>query len=101
MPEKIIIADSSCLIAISNIEELELLKELYSYITITPEVQKEFGQPIPDWILTEEVQNKKIVELLELDLDKGEASAIALAIEHEPSLLIIDEKKGRRIAQKM
>ncbi len=42
MPEKIIIADSSCLIAISNIEELELLKELYSYIPISPEVQKEF-----------------------------------------------------------
>jgi predicted nucleic acid-binding protein len=38
---------------------------------------------------------------LNLILDKGEASSIALCIETEKSLLIIDEKKGRRIAQEL
>ncbi len=34
-------------------------------------------------------------------LDKGEASAIALALEIKDSLLIIDELKGRKLAQKL
>lgn len=38
---------------------------------------------------------------LEAVLDKGEASAIALALETEKSQLIIDEKKGRKVAQNL
>ncbi|MCB0476464.1 MAG: DUF3368 domain-containing protein [Flavobacteriaceae bacterium] len=38
---------------------------------------------------------------MEIELDKGESSAIALAIEKENSLLVIDEKKGRNVAKKM
>ena len=34
-------------------------------------------------------------------MDKGEASAIALTSEHENSLLIIDEIKGRKAAKEM
>jgi predicted nucleic acid-binding protein len=34
-------------------------------------------------------------------VDAGEASAIALAAENQPSLLIIDDLKGRRLAQKL
>jgi predicted nucleic acid-binding protein len=41
------------------------------------------------------------MSVLELELDKWETSAIALAIEKENSLLIIDEKKGRKIAKQM
>jgi len=40
-------------------------------------------------------------KLLNLELDKGESSGITLALENEPSLLIIDEKKGRGIAKKL
>ena len=36
-----------------------------------------------------------------LDLDTGEASAIALALESPASLLIIDEQKGRKIAKEL
>jgi uncharacterized protein len=34
-------------------------------------------------------------------VDEGEASAIALALETENCILIIDEKKGRSLAQKL
>ena len=34
-------------------------------------------------------------------LDKGEATAISLAAEHENSILIIDEIKGRKVAKEM
>jgi len=101
MPERVIIADSSCLIALSNIGELQLLHQVYEQITITPEIEYEFGEPLPNWITVEEVTDKKKISILELELDKGESSAIALAIERENSLLVIDEKKGRRVAKKM
>ncbi len=101
MSNRIIIADASCLIALSNIEELELLQAVYKEVIITPEVQAEFGNPIPKWIKIEEVADTKKTQLLELELDKGESSAIALAVENENSLLIIDERKGRLVAKRM
>jgi len=101
MPEKVIIADTSCLIALKDIDDLQLLNLVYDKITITPEIEDEFGESLPEWIIVEEVSDKKKISLLELELDKGESSAIALAIEKDDSLLIIDEKKGRKVAKKM
>ncbi len=45
--------------------------------------------------------DEKKTRLLNLDLDLGESGCIALALEHEKSLLIIDEKKGRNVAKKL
>lgn len=39
--------------------------------------------------------------MLEAVLDKGEASAIALALERENCLLIIDEVRGRKLANQL
>ncbi|GAB4024023.1 DUF3368 domain-containing protein [Spirosoma koreense] len=39
--------------------------------------------------------------ILEATLDKGEASAIALALEQDECLLIIDEQKGRKLARQL
>lgn len=47
---------------------------------------------ICSWI--DEIQNTDKILELEYVLDKGEASAIALALETENSQLIIDEKKS-------
>lgn len=54
---------------------------------------------MPEWILVKEVVDLNLVEQLKLILDAGEASAISLALETDNSILIIDEKKGRRIAR--
>ena len=94
----VVIADTSCLIALSNAELLEVLKHLYQEITITKEVQAEFGEPLPEWISVKEVNNKKLQAKVERHLDSGEASSIALATETKHSILIIDETKGRKIA---
>jgi len=96
---RIIISDTSGLIALSNIELLDILKELYDEIIITKEVQDEFGKKLPDWIIRLEVKDKQKQSEIERNLDKGEASSIALALEIKNSTLIIDEIKGRRIAK--
>lgn len=40
-------------------------------------------------------------KILETIVDKGEASAIALALELDNPLLIIDDLKGRKLAKKL
>ncbi len=99
--DKIIISDTSCLIALSKINQLEILRSLYSQIIITKEVFTEYGSPLPDWIMIFEVKNTQKRAELEERLDKGEASSIALALEIDNSTLIIDEIKGRKIAQSL
>ena len=101
MSEEITVADASCLIVLQNIGELSLLQKLFGEIFITEVVKTEFGLDLPDWIKVKEIQNTTQQKALELILDKGEASSIALCLENTDSLLIIDEKKGRRIAQEL
>ncbi len=98
---KIIISDTSCLIALTKIDKLDLLKDLYQEIIITKDVYQEFGGTLPDWILITEVRNKEKQKEIEKRLDHGESSSIALALEIDNSTLIIDEIKGRKIAQSL
>lgn len=94
-----VISDTSCLIALSNIDLLHILKDLYQEVIITKEVKHEFGERLPEWIKVSDVKNQKQQAELEKQLDKGEASSIALALELKNSVLIIDEVKGRKIAK--
>jgi predicted nucleic acid-binding protein len=94
---KVVIADTSCLIIYDKIDKLYILKNTFRELIVTPQVADEFGD-LPDWIYIKELENQaKFIELAR-DLGKGEASSIVLAIETGNSLLVIDEKKGRKIA---
>jgi predicted nucleic acid-binding protein len=99
--DKIIISDTSCLIALSNIGMLHILKDLFEEVLITPEVNDEFGNQLPNWIIVSQAKNKLKQTEIENKLDKGEASSIALALEIPSSTLIIDEVKGRNIAKNL
>jgi len=96
---KIIISDTSCLIALERINQLDILRQLFSSIFITKEVKTEFRKSLPDWVIIKKLQNNiKKAELQQI-VDEGEASAIALALETKNCFLIIDEKKGRKLAK--
>ena len=97
----LVISDTSCLIALDRISQLDLLQKLFQQVVTTQAIQEEFGTELPKWIWINEIQNADKIQELEAILDKGEASAIALALETEKSLLIIDEKKGRKVAQSL
>jgi predicted nucleic acid-binding protein len=101
MPETIVIADTSCLIALSRIDALSLLRQLYRRIIVTEDICTEFGEPLPAWVEVLPVADKKYQLLLENILDKGESSAITLAITLENVLLILDDLKGRREAKRL
>lgn len=99
--QKVIIADTSCLILLDKIRELNLLNQLFGEITITQEIADEFSSELPNWFKIEHTVNKTYQKILEASLDRGEASAIAFAIEQKDCLLIIDDYKGRKFAEQL
>lgn len=96
-----IISDTSCLILLDKIGELNLLKKLFGEIITTQSVADEFGKNLPSWISIQNPTDLVSQLVLEINLDKGEASAIVLALELENCLLIIDELKGRKLAKRL
>jgi predicted nucleic acid-binding protein len=97
-PDKTIISDTTCLIGLTNIGQINILREIYGSIIITPEVMKEYRAPLPEWIVTEEVKDTRRIALFDKFLGLGEASAIALAMETKNSLLIVDDRRARQYA---
>ncbi|MDR0585940.1 MAG: DUF3368 domain-containing protein [Treponema sp.] len=93
-----VITDTSCLIVLSNIGQVDILCKLYKTISITPEVAAEFGEVLSEWVYTTPVADPLKTRMLQNDLELGEASTIALAVETPESLLILDDKKARRVA---
>lgn len=105
-----VIANSTPLIAMAKINELNLLKEVYSQIVIPKAVYEEVAISgkgkkgsveiaKAEWIKVKEVKEEKLKKLLQMELGKGEAEVIALAYEVNANLVIIDENRGRGIAK--
>jgi predicted nucleic acid-binding protein len=45
-------------------------------------VAAEYGEILPDWVEIKSVKDKSRQKVLETQVDKGEASALALALKH-------------------
>lgn len=100
MPE-VVISDASCLIVLTKIGELDVLRRLYGSVLTTPVVAAEFGQPLPEWIRLESARNTRQEQELTKQLDAGESSAIALAMERLGSTVVLDDYKARRVADRL
>lgn len=98
---RVIISDTSVLILFQKINKLDLLQGIYSEIITTPEVAEEYGDVLPDWIIIQSVSDRKYQEFLEIQIDKGEASAIALAKDYTEILLLLDDLKARKLATQL
>lgn len=96
-----IIADTSCFIVLTNIGELHLLQKVYGQIAPTFVIAAEYGEALPAWVTIEMVQDKYRQKILEMQVDKGEASALALALETPGSTVIIDDHRARKTTGKL
>ncbi len=105
-----VVANAGPLISLARIGCFDLLKSLYGQLHIPKAVQHEVallghGRPgakrveAAIWIRTVDVRDMTAVQLLRERLDAGESEAIVLAIQLEADLLLIDEARGRRIAE--
>jgi len=98
---KTIISDTSCFIILANIDELDLLHKVYGQIVTTVDIATEYGEVLPEWVEIVSVKDKYKQKLLEMQIDKGESSAIALALETPDSTIILDDYKARKIANQL
>lgn len=69
---KVIISDTSCLILLHKIDELDILNKLFGTITTTSEVAEEFKQQLPAWVEIQQPKDKKYHALIEVSVDNGE-----------------------------
>lgn len=97
----VVIADASCLILLTNLDKLDILAKLYGEVWITESVMAEYGLPPPSYISLHDPTDQLTLNSLLRSLDPGEASSIALALENPGCKIVIDEKKGRRVALSM
>lgn len=95
---KVAIPDTSCLIALSSLGKLEILKQFYATVLVPSAVQNEFGDGLPAWIKVKDVSDHLSTSVLRNSLGPGEAEVIVLASEENESLVILDDQKARRIA---
>jgi predicted nucleic acid-binding protein len=107
----IIVSDTSPINNLAAIGQLHLLKALYEQVVIPEAVYQELTSadfPVAgsievqtlDWIKTQAVTNQTLLISLGEELDPGEAAAIVLALELQATQLLIDERRGRFVAER-
>lgn len=110
--KRIVVSDTTAITHLAKIGSLNILQKLYAEILIPEAVFSELSQVRKSqpgalqvlnsrWIKVVKIQNNTVVEKLKKHLDLGESEAIALSIELQADVLIIDEVAGRNIAKKL
>ena len=110
----IVVSDTTPLISLMKINRLNLLEKLYGSVFIPRAVYDELTSnkiyhtdaeiiTLSKFIECKEISNKHALSILQAvtNLDLGESEAIILAQELNADVLLMDESKGRKIAQKL
>ena len=110
----IVVADTTPIITLMKLQRLDLLERLFDTVIIPNAVYEELisnsnylteAQMVVacPFLKRIEVSDRQSIKILRevVGLDAGESEAIALAEEKNAALLIIDERKGRRVAKQM
>lgn len=107
--ERLVVCDASPLILLAKIGRLDLIRTLAVEVIIPMAVREELlrDPTYPESGLLRafmaESQNPPLDEPLEmayrLEVDAGEAAALAYAARHEGTCLLMDDAKGRRVAK--
>ncbi len=111
MTEWVVVADSSPLIGLARIGQLEILRKLASRVLMPPAVREEITlqrREAPGaatirqatWIEVEAPDPLEVAPLAIL-LDRGEAEAIALAQRVPDATLLLDDARARRVAERL
>lgn len=98
----IVVSDTSPITALLTVEKSDLLVQLFGEVVIPPAVETELRRThptLPVWLRVQVLKDTVKADLYSNRVDRGEAEAIALAEMLHADRLLIDERKGRRLAQ--
>lgn len=96
-----VVADTSPLIALHQIGQLQLLERLFGEILVPPAVAREAAPSLPEppaWIRTVTPTQPIGSEVLRASLGPGESEALSLALELRADIVILDDRQARRLA---
>jgi len=107
---KIVIVNSTPVIALSSIDKLDLLKKLYGSVIIPNAVENEIGakrkskayiqlENSTGWISIKEIDNITQKQTFKTQLHDGEVEVIILGQELNADLLVIDDYNAREYAK--
>ena len=104
----LVVSNTSPILNLAIIRRLELLRQQFEEVLIPPAVHEELSpdSDLPGagavqaalqsgWLRVRAPSNTALVQTLSLELDRGEAAAIALAVEVKPEFILMDESEGR------
>jgi predicted nucleic acid-binding protein len=105
----IVVSDTSPIINLAAVHQLSLLRSLYTEITIPEGVYNEIALAgsglagadevrTSNWFKTLKVREQTLLKELEIHLDSGEAETIALGSQLKADLLLLDERRARKVA---
>ncbi|HSK81489.1 MAG TPA: DUF3368 domain-containing protein [Thermoanaerobaculia bacterium] len=109
MPDRPVVLNNTPLVALWALGRLDLLRDLFGEVLIPEAVEAEFlaGDPARREALRNAPWVRKIAlahprrALVYIGLDYGESEVLALADEMEARLVVIDERKARRYAERL
>jgi uncharacterized protein len=94
----LVVADASLLIGLDRAGHIEILPALFPYLVAPPAVIAEFGMPAV-WLRQVPVEDSREADRLwRCSFGAGESEVLAVALAHPGSTILMDEKRGRRIA---
>ncbi|MCU0338606.1 MAG: DUF3368 domain-containing protein [Spirosomaceae bacterium] len=109
----IVVSDTSVIINLAAIGQIDLLYKLFQHVVIPQAVFDEivrYGDELPGslevrsalWMEVRHITDKDILgKISDYQLDAGETEAIALALELNTELILMDEFLGRTLAVEM
>lgn len=110
----LVVSNTSPILSLVIVDEITLLQKQFGQVQIPSAVLAELqvNQDRPGssailqgitagWIQIQSVSNLAFVNVLQQKLDLGEAEAIALAIESQADLILLDERDGRKVAKSL
>ena len=101
------VCDTSPFIALNSVGQLSLLPQLLDTITVPAAVAAELKSVLlPDWVRVVSIPVVSIPQgaiphVREARLGRGETEAIHLALHLRPDRLLLDDREGRREAQRL
>jgi uncharacterized protein len=95
----IVVSGTSPILNLSAVGHIDLLRQLLIPQAVATELRwNDVEHRSQEWLILTEPTNWKVVDLLSLRLDRGEAEAIAIAFEMHANRILIDERRARRVA---
>ncbi len=105
-----VIVNTTPLIALCHIGQLDLLKKMYGEIMIPQAVYRELSQKKEsickkqvdsslDWIYVEEIENQMAKSMFKTQLHDGEVEVMILAKERHADIVIIDDANAKKHAK--